>query len=84
MQDLPHPHPWDNLSPDEVLQKLVYELYAPVSALGSEVDRLATGAFEDEELLVLIGQMREGINHLSLVIVALKQYTKAQQDATKP
>ena len=28
------PHPWVDLTPDQVLEKLVHELYAPVSALG--------------------------------------------------
>ncbi len=52
------PHPWVELTPNQVLDKLVHEIYAPVSALGSEVDRLASGSFEDDDLLELIGQIR--------------------------
>jgi hypothetical protein len=69
------PHPWADKTPEEVLHTLVYELYTPVSALGDEVDRLSTGAFEDEELIPLIERMREGINHLSKLVVMLKRYT---------
>jgi hypothetical protein len=68
-------HAWEHKTPDEVLEMLVRELYAPVSALGDEIDRLATGAFEDDELPALLEQMREGVNHLSRLVVALKRYT---------
>jgi len=79
MLDSHEPHPWADKTPDEVLHALVYELYAPVSALGSEVDRLSTGAFEDEELMALLEQMREGVNHLSRLVVLLKRYTAERQ-----
>jgi hypothetical protein len=69
------PHPWADKTPDEVLDALLYELYTPISALGDEVDRLSTGAFEDEELMTLLGQMREGVSHLSKLVVFLKRYT---------
>jgi signal transduction histidine kinase len=69
------PHPWADKTPDDVLQALVHELYSPVSALGGEIDRLATGAFEDDELTTLLGQMREGVDHLSRLVVLLKRYT---------
>lgn len=69
------PHAWDDKTPDEVLAALIHELYPPVSALGDEVNRLATGAFEDEELGALIEQLRLGVNQLSRIVVALKRYT---------
>jgi hypothetical protein len=69
------PHPWLDLTPDEVLDRLVHELYAPVSALGSEVDRLASGAFEDDDLLSLIDQIRENVNSLGRLVVTLKRYS---------
>jgi len=74
MPDSHEPHPWADKTPDDVLQALVYELYAPVSALGNEIDRLSTGAFEDEDLIALLAQMREGVNHLSKLVVLLKRY----------
>jgi hypothetical protein len=69
------PHPWLDLTPDEVLERLVHDLYTPVSALGSEVDRLASGAFEDDDLLPLIDQIRENVNALGRLVVILKRYS---------
>ena len=73
------PHPWVDKTPDDVLRALVYELYAPVSALGEEIDRLSTGAFEDEELTALLAQMRVGVDHLSRLVVLLKRYAAERQ-----
>jgi hypothetical protein len=75
------PHQWAGKTPDEVLETLVRELYAPVSALGDEIDRLSTGAFEDDDLPALLDQMREGVNQLSRVVVALKRYTADRQSS---
>jgi hypothetical protein len=81
----PHePPPWSDLTPDQVLERLVYDLYTPVSALGDEVDRLASGAFEDEELLGLIDQIRESVNSLSRLVVTLKHYTKERRSEPAP
>ena len=78
------PHPWADKTPDDVLRALVYELYTPVSALGEEVDRLSTGAFEDEDLTELLDQMRAGVNHLSRLVVLLKHYTAERHEAIQP
>src|SRR5262245_58959714 len=75
------PHPWIEMSPDQVLETLVYELYGPVSALGNEVDRLSTGAFEDEDLPELLDQIRESVNMLSRLVVMLKRYSADRQSA---
>ena len=75
------PHPWADMTPDQVLDMLVYELYTPVSALGSEVDRLSTGAFEDDELGLLLAQIREAVNALSRLVVTLKLYTVDRRGA---
>jgi hypothetical protein len=75
-QYIPHePHPWADLTPEQVLDQLTNELYTPVSALGSEVDRLASGAFEDDELLVLLDRIRENLDALGRLVVTLKRYT---------
>jgi hypothetical protein len=83
MSSEPHaahePHPWIDLTPDQVLDKLVHELYAPVSALGSEVDRLASGSFEDDDLLGLLDQIRENVNALGRLVVMLKRYTSERE-----
>jgi hypothetical protein len=78
------PHPWADKTPDEVLRALVYDLYAPVSALGEEMDRLSTGAFEDEELTALLAQMRAGVDHLSRLVVLLKRYATERQAQAEP
>jgi hypothetical protein len=78
------PHPWADKTPDEVLRALVYDLYAPVSALGEEMDRLSTGAFEDEDLTELLDQMRAGVNHLSRLVVLLKRYAAERPESTQP
>jgi signal transduction histidine kinase len=77
------PHPWLDLTSDEVLDQLVHELYAPVSALGSEVDRLASGAFEDDDLLPLLDQIRENVNVLGRLVVTLKRYTVERHSDAK-
>lgn len=88
MSDAPannaEPHPWAALSPEAVLEKLVYELYGPVSALGGEVDRLHSGAFEDDELMELIGQMRDAVNHLGRLVVTLKRYAAEHRPPNPP
>jgi|GEM_PF-1315372 len=83
----PHePQSWNDLAPDQALERLVHELYPQVSALGDEVDRLSTGAFEDEELLGLIDQIREAVNGLSRLVVTLNQYTseRRSEPAARP
>ena len=87
MSDEPHthaayePHPWIDLRPDEVLDRVIHDLYTPVSALGEEIDRLSTGAFEDEELIALLAQMRAGVDHLSRLVVLLKHYAAERKEA---
>jgi hypothetical protein len=78
------PHSWDDKTPEEVLEALMYELYPPVSALGDQIDRLVTGAFADEELTMLLEQLRVGVNQLSRIVVALKRYTGERQAPGEP
>ena len=75
------PHPWIDKTPNDVLRALIHELYPPVSALGEEMDRLSTGAFEDEELADLLAQMRVGVDHLSRLVVLLQGYAAERQDS---
>lgn len=74
--------PWAEKTPDEVLELLVRELYTPVSALGDEIDRLATGAFEDDDLPALLDRMREGVDQLSRLVVTLKRYTRDREGSS--
>ncbi|MDZ4718205.1 MAG: hypothetical protein SH847_07005 [Roseiflexaceae bacterium] len=80
MPDIPVPHgtperhAWDELSAEQVLERLVYELYGPLSALGIDLDHLATGTFEDEELMELLTHMQARVSDLSRLVVAIKRY----------
>jgi hypothetical protein len=78
------PHPWAEMTSDEVLDALVYELYGPVSALGGEVDRLSTGAFADDELGELLAQIRERVDDLSRLVVQLKRYNSEHRSSIGP
>lgn len=80
----PESHLWTDLTPAQVLDKLVPELYAPVSALGSDVDRLASGSFEDDDLPAMLDHIREHVNALSRLVVALKRYTKDIEKGAAP
>lgn len=78
MPDTPYhshePHPWAEMTPEQALDVVLHELYAPLSALGSQVDRLATGAFADDELGELLAQIRGRVDDLGRVVVMLKRY----------
>lgn len=75
------PHPWSGMSSAEVLATVLYDLYGPVSALGAQVDSLASGSFEDDELLTLIDHIRESTNQLGRLVVTLKRYTNERADS---
>lgn len=77
------PHPWAEMTAEQALDALVYELYGPVSALGGQVDRLSTGAFEDEELSDLLAQIRDRVDDLSRVVVNLKRYNDDHRPAER-
>ncbi len=73
-------HDWEDLTPDQVLTSIVYELYSPVSLLGSKLNRL-TGdedPLTEEEYEAIFTQMQEAVDQLSKTVVNLKRYTKAR------
>lgn len=77
-------HAWDQMTPQELVAWLPYELYGPVSMFGTQLDLLASGAFEDDEQLAdIVQHLREASNHLSMLVVALKRYS-AQLPAVAP
>lgn len=65
---------WADLAPRDVLEALIHELYGPVSTIGTQLDRLSSGAFEDDELTGILRQLREATNSLGRTVVALKRY----------
>jgi K+-sensing histidine kinase KdpD len=74
-------HNWDTLTPREVLATLVYELYTPVSALGSHLNRL-TGEddpLSEEEYEAIFEQMQQSVRQLSKTVVHLRRYMQDQE-----
>ena len=69
---------WDNLSPRQVLSVLVYELYNPVSLLGSHLNRI-TGdedPLTEDEYDSIFEQMQGAVSQLSKTVVTLKRYAQ--------
>lgn len=72
------PHSWENMTPEAVLTDLVYELYNPVSLLGSQLDRLIADddPLTEDEYEAIFEQMQQAVRQLSRTVVNLKRYTK--------
>jgi hypothetical protein len=72
---------WDHLAPEQVLEALVYELYHPVSMLGSQLKRL-TGdddPLSEEDYEAIFEQMDSAVRQLSKTVVHLKRYSEGQR-----
>ncbi len=71
-------HQWQGLSPEQVLTTVVYELYNPISLLGSHLNRLTADddPITEEEYDIIFEQMQESVRHLSKIVVNLKRYTR--------
>ena len=77
----PDSHNWDALSPEQVLEALVYELYRPVSLLGSQLKRLTADddPLSEEDYEAIFEQMDSAVRQLSKTVVHLKRYTEERQ-----
>ncbi|HMO59358.1 MAG TPA: hypothetical protein PKA05_14270 [Roseiflexaceae bacterium] len=73
------PHPWMQLPPDEVIEQILHELYAPVSALGSQFERINAEQFADDELPEVLAQIHERVNDLGRLVVLLKRYSEERR-----
>lgn len=73
---------WENLSPDEVLEALIRELYNPVSLLGSQIKRLVDDddPMTEDEYEASFAQMDIAVRQLSRTIVSLKRYTQERKN----
>ncbi len=71
-------HTWDGMTPDQVLAALVYELYNPVSLLGSHLKRLTDDddPLTEEDYESIFAQMHGAVRQLSKTVVHLKRYTQ--------
>ena len=77
----PDTHNWDHLPPEQVLEALVYELYHPVSLLGSQLKRL-TGdddPLSEEDYEAIFEQMDSAVRQLSRTVVHLKRYSEGRR-----
>jgi hypothetical protein len=81
----PHdPHPWMHLSPAQVIDMLVYELYGPVSALGGQFERIMAGDFDADDLPDVLAQISGRVDDLGRLVVLLKRYSEEQPHPDLP
>lgn len=73
---------WDGLAPQQVLDALVYELYSPVSMLGSQLKRLTDDddPISEEEYEEIFEQMHNAVRQLSKTVVNLKRYNEGRKE----
>ncbi|MEI6181051.1 MAG: hypothetical protein WCP31_09875 [Chloroflexales bacterium] len=80
-----HPRPelqdWNNLSPDQVIEQIIQQLYSPVSILGSQLKRLTEDddSLSEDEYEAIFTQMHNAVNQLSKTVVHLKRYSEEQK-----
>jgi hypothetical protein len=69
---------WEELSPEQLLDLLVYELYTPVSTLGSQIQRLTEDddPLSEDDYDAIFEQMHNAVRQLSKTVVHLKRYTE--------
>ncbi|NTW00759.1 MAG: hypothetical protein HGA19_05540 [Oscillochloris sp.] len=72
---------WDNLRPEQVIDSLIYELYNPVSLLGSQLKRLTDDddPLSEEDYETIFEQMHQAVRQLSRTVVSLKRYSEAKK-----
>lgn len=75
------PQPWDQLSPEQLLEQLAHQLYGPVSMLGSQLKRLTDDddPISEEEYEAIFESMHNAVNQLSRTVVQLKRYSEEQK-----
>lgn len=69
---------WDTLPPIQVLSKLVYELYAPVSLISTKLNRITedNDPLTEEEYEMIFVEMQKAVDQLSKKIVRVRQYVQ--------
>lgn len=79
-------HPWDDCTPTQVLNLLLANLYAPVSVLSNQVNRLALDEdpLTEEDMDHILDQMQTSVRQLSRTIINLKRYLQEQDRHTSP
>lgn len=69
---------WESLSPEQLIELLAYELYRPVSLLGSQLKRLTDDEdpLSEEDYEAIFEQMHQAVRQLSTTVVQLKRYSE--------
>lgn len=80
----PDSQQWDALSPEEVIDAAVYELYNPVSLLSSQLKRLTDDddPLTEEETEEIFAQLDSAIRQLSRTVVSLRRYAQRHPPAS--
>jgi hypothetical protein len=78
-------HAWANLTPDQILNALAYELYNPVSLLGNQLKRLTDDEdpITEDDYEAIFEQMHAAVRQLSKTVVHLKLYTQDRSQTTR-
>jgi hypothetical protein len=82
-QHRPDTQHWEHLTPEQVLDLLVYELYSPVSILGSQIKRLTDDddPISEDDYEAIFDQMHNAVRQLSKTVVHLKRYSEDRKRA---
>jgi hypothetical protein len=77
-QQRPDTQHWESYTPEQVLDLLVYELYSPVSILGSQLKRLTDDddPLSEDDYEAIFEQMHNAVRQLSKTVVHLKRYSE--------
>lgn len=77
-QQRPDTQHWETYTPEQVLDLLVYELYSPVSILGSQLKRLTDDddPLSEDDYEAIFEQMHNAVRQLSKTVVHLKRYSE--------
>jgi hypothetical protein len=75
------PQQWESLHPEQVIDSLIYEIYNPVSLLGSQLKRLTDDddPLSEEDYEAIFEQMHQAVRQLSRTVVHLKRYSEGQK-----
>jgi len=75
------PQHWESLQPDQVVDNLIYEIYNPVSLLGSQLKRLTDDddPLSEEDYEAIFEQMHQAVRQLSRTVVHLKRYSEGRK-----
>ncbi|NTV62984.1 MAG: hypothetical protein HGA65_05540 [Oscillochloris sp.] len=75
------PQQWESLPPDQLVDSLIYEIYNPVSLLGSQLKRLTDDddPLSEEDYEAIFEQMHQAVRQLSRTVINLKRYSEGRK-----